>query len=298
MDRGIIKIETDYSDSDFKIEWVQVVGIKTTTQFMVTITDGRKVYGTLQAVGDTSVQVLTIDQQELIFGFMEIVALYPFDDKFLDRLSASISFGLDLTKAQNLRSFTTRSSLGYRAEKWATDISFYSLNSSQDSVENIKRTEGELNFRYILPRRFYGIATVSGLSNTEQKLDLRMNVQLGLGNFLVRTNSMYWGAKMGFNRNYEQFSSDSDDRKSWEAYLGTELNLFDTGDLNLAFLLMLYPSLTELGRLRTDSNLDLKYDLPMDFYINLGISFNYDNRPADNASEIDYVFYTGFGWEW
>ena len=61
---------------------------------------------------------------------------------------------------------------------------------------------------------------------------------------------------------------------------------------------MFYPSITDPGRLRTDSNLDLKYELPMDFYINLGISFNYDNRPAEGASEIDYVFYTGFGWEW
>ena len=298
MDRGILKVETDYSDNDFTIEWDKVVGIKTTTQFMVTITDGRKVYGTLQSVGDTSVQVRTIDQQELVFGYMEIVALYPFDDKFLDRLSASISLGFDLTKAQNLRSFTTRSSLGYRAEKWSTDISLYSLRSSQDSVEAIRRTEAELNFRYVLPRRFYAIATVSGLTNTEQQLDLRMNVQLGLGNFLVRTNSMYWGAKLGLNRNIEQYYTEADNRESWEAYLGTELNLFDTGDLDLAFLLMFYPSITEPGRLRTDSNLDLKYELPMDFYINLGISFNYDNRPADNASEIDYVFYTGFGWEW
>ena len=298
MDKGIIKVETDYSDSDFQIEWDKVVGIKTTTQFMVTITDGRKIYGTLQSVGDTSVRVRTIYQKDFVFGYMEIVGLYPYDDKFLDRVSASISLGVDLAKAQNLRSYTTRSSLGYRAEKWTTDVSFYSLRSSQDSVEDIQRTEAELNFRYILPLRFYGIATVSGLSNTEQKLDLRMNMQLGLGNYLVRTNSMYWGAKLGFNRNLERYSNDADDRQSWEGYLGTELNLFNTGDLSLSFLLMAYPSLTDLGRLRSDSNLDLKYDLPLDFFINLGVSFNYDNRPAEGASKIDYLLHLGFGWVW
>jgi len=49
---------------------------------------------------------------------------------------------------------------------------------------------------------------------------------------------------------------------------------------------------------RSDAKLDLKYDLPLDFYIKLGLSFNYDNRPADDTREIDYLFQTGTGWEW
>ena len=46
------------------------------------------------------------------------------------------------------------------------------------------------------------------------------------------------------------------------------------------------------------SDSDFKYELPLDFFIKVGLSLNYDNRPADGASEIDYVFQTGFGWEW
>jgi hypothetical protein len=139
---------------------------------------------------------------------------------------------------------------------------------------------------------------VSGLSNTEQKLDLRLNAQLGLGNFLVRTGSMYWGAKLGVNRNLERYSNETEDHASWEGFLGTEVNLFDMGDVSLLFSIIAYPSMTDPGRLRTDSNLDFKYDLPLDFYINLGVSLNSDNRPAEDAGKIDYVLYTGFGWEW
>lgn len=298
MDRGVLKIETDYSDSDFLIEWIKVSGIHTTTRFMITHTTGKKHYGYLHSLSDSIFLVLDDGGNRHEYVKTNIVALSPFDDKFLDRLSADISLGFDLAKAQNLTSLSTRSALGYTAQKWATDISFSTVRSNQDSVEEIQRTEAELNFRYILPRRFYAIGTVSGLSNTEQKLDLRMNWQLGVGNFLVRTNYMYWGAKLGFNRNYEKYSTEEEDRQSWEGYLGTELNLFDTGDLSLAFLFMAYPGLTELGRIRTDSNLDVKYDLPLDFFINLGVSLNYDNRPAEGAGTIDYVLYTGFGWEW
>lgn len=298
MNKGILKIETDYSDSDFQIEWANLNSVKTTTQFMITLSKGAKYYGTLESISDSLIQLSTKYNAKTNVRKSLIVSLIPYDEKFLDRLSANISVGLDMTKAQNLTSFTTRSGLAYRAEKWDTDLSFYSLRSSQDSVENIQRSEVVYNFRYILPKRFYLISTVSTLSNTEQKLDLRTNIQLGVGNFLIMTNSMYWGAKTGINRNYEQYSNETDNNQSWEAYLGTELNLFDMGDVDLLFSLIAYPSITEGGRIRTDSNLDFKYELPLDFYINLGLSFNYDNRPAAGAGKIDYVFYTGFGWEW
>jgi hypothetical protein len=298
MSKGILKVETDYSDSDFQIEWDKVIGISTTTQFMVTLSDGKKYFGKLYSLSDSTIRIETIEDAEFVSSNIEIVSLSPFDDKFVDRISANVSLGLDLAKANNLVSFTTRSSIGYRAEKWSTDVAFYSLRSTQDSVEDIRRTEGDLNFRYVLPRRFYAIGTVSGLSNTEQKLDLRMNTQVGVGNYLVQTNAMYWGAKLGVNRNLERYSNETDQRQSWEAFLGTEVNLFDTGDLDLAFLFTVYPGLTDPGRWRADTNLDLKYELPLDFFINLGVSFNYDNHPAEGASETDYVLYTGFGWEW
>jgi hypothetical protein len=85
-----------------------------------------------------------------------------------------------------------------------------------------------------------------------------------------------------------------------EGFFGTELNMFDVGDLNLLTSIYAYPSITESGRWRSDFSFDAKYEMPFDddFYIKLGITVNYDNRPVAGASEVDYIFYTGFGWEW
>jgi len=99
-------------------------------------------------------------------------------------------------------------------------------------------------------------------------------------------------------RRKRRISNDTEDRQSWEGYFGTELNLYNVGDVDLYFQIMAYPGISAPDRWRTDAKLDLKYDLPLDFYIKLGLSFNYDNRPADNASETDYLFQTGIGWEW
>ena len=106
------------------------------------------------------------------------------------------------------------------------------------------------------------------------------------------------GGKLGANRNLERYSTETKDRNTWEAYLGTELSLYDIGDFNITTVITIYQGLTNTERFRADANLNFKYDLPLDFYIRLGTSINYDNQPAYNASETDYVLQIGFGWEW
>ena len=298
MQRGVLTIETDYSDADFTIEWKKITWIETESQFQIGLSDGEQYFGRLESQTETTVNLIPDEGDPFLVDQEDIVYLRAYDDKFLDRLSASISVGLDMAKANNLRQFSTRSSLGYKAEKWNTGASLYNLSSSQDDVDDIKRTEADLSFSYLLPYKLYGIATVSYLSNTEQNIDARINGQLGAGRFLVQNNDLDWGIKLGANRNIERYSSETDDRESWEGFLGTDVNVFDLGDLDLLLSVMAYPGITESGRWRADTKFDVKYEFPMDFFIKMGFSLNYDNQPAEGASETDYVFNISVGWDW
>ena len=187
--------------------------------------------------------------------------------------------------------------MGYLAEKWGLDFSYNTIISTQDEVADIRRTDGAGTFRYVLPKGWYTFTGLTFLSNTEQKLDLRTNIKLGVGKFLIQTNKAYWGLLGGGAFNYETFSSPDPDRQSFEAFFGTELNLFDIGDLNILAKANAYPSLTESGRWRADAAFDLKYDFPLDFYIKMGLTYNFDNRPVEGASDTDYVYQITFGWE-
>lgn len=135
------------------------------------------------------------------------------------------------------------------------------------------------------------------LSNTEQSLDLRRSIKFGGGRSIIKNNKAEWGAIIGLAFLNEQFINDTDSRNSTEAFIGSSANLFDTGDLSLTSSLYMYPSLTEDGRFRTDFTFDVKYDLPLDFYIKTGLTYNYDNQPAIEGNEADYVLSVGFGWE-
>lgn len=297
MNQSVLTIETDYSDDDFTIEWDDIKFISTTTSFLITISDGRRYNGNIHSSGNDEIKIITLEGRTTTVSPDEIVFMESVDKNFWSKMNASIDFGWDLTKANNLRQASLRSNIGYKAERWSVNTFYNAFSSNQDSVSKVSRDDAGIGFRYYFQRKWFGGLSTSFFSNTEQKLLLRTNAKLGAGTYLIQTNSAYWNIASGASYNRERYEHSADDRQSLEGFVETELNLFDTGDLNLRTKIALYPGITESGRWRSDFNFDIKYDLPKDFYVKLGITFNYDNRPVQEASESDYVFATGFGWE-
>ncbi|MCT4621988.1 MAG: DUF481 domain-containing protein [Schleiferiaceae bacterium] len=307
MDKGVVTIEPPYSDSDFKIEWEGIKEMYITQRYSITLNDGQRYSGTFTSTDDGKILIKDEDGTERIVDPNQIVYLNSVDDSFSSRLYANIDFGYSLTKANNQQQLNANFRIGYIADMWSLDLYYNSLFTTQDGVEDIRRNDGGIGYRYFLPADWYLSADLTWLSNTEQSLDLRTNGKIGIGNYIIHSNTAYWGLGAGGAFNNEDFgltSSEGTDsaynRQSFEGYIGTELNLYDIGDLNLFTNLTAYPSFTESGRWRADFRFDAKYDdfLIKDFYIRLGYTLNYDNRPAEPGKEIDYVLTTGFGWEW
>lgn len=300
MNKGVLVIETNYSDSDFNIEWLKTKNIYTKSVFLISLVDGSRVVGSLRSNEDNTITITNregvVEKEKVLIS--EIVYLQPLEKGFWSRLDAAIDFGISFTKANNLKQFTLGTNLKYTEDKWSALINANLLRSTQDNATDIRREDASFVFNYFLPKDWYLAPQVSLLSNTEQLLDLRTVVSMGVGNYLVNTNKLYWGVLTGLSYNNENFSSDAEDRSSLEGILGTELNMFDAKDLSIITRLIAYPSFSESGRWRVDWNFDLKYDLPLDFYVKTGITLNYDNQPTAGASDSDYFWNLAFGWEW
>jgi hypothetical protein len=299
LSKGVLTIETNYSDSDFTIEWLKIKKIYAQSVFLTNLVDGRRIVGSIKSKEDNS---LIITNREGVIEtevpLSEIVSLQPVENGFWSRLDAAIDFGISFTKANNLKQFTFGTNLKYTEDKWSALINANMLRSTQDNVEDIRREDASFVFNYFLPKDWYLSPQVSFLSNTEQLLDLRTIVSMGVGNYIVNTNKMYWGVLTGLSYNNERFTNITGDQSSLEGILGTELNMFDIKDLSIITRLISYPSISDGGRWRVDWNFDLKYDLPLDFYVKTGITLNYDNRPTAGASNSDYYWKLAFGWEW
>ncbi|WP_136481588.1 DUF481 domain-containing protein [Cognatitamlana onchidii] len=315
MDKGVLTIEPPYSDSDFKIKWEDIKEMKATQRYLITLSDGERINGTFNSVGDGKIFIDNEDGEDLTVNQNDIVNIKSIDSSFLSRLSANIDFGFSLTKANNQRQLNGNLRMGYIADRWSSELYYNTLITTQDGVEDIQRNDAGFGFRYFLPADWNLSADLDFLSNTEQSLDLRTTAKLGVGNYIKHTNELYWNIAAGVAYNNETFSpvfnpedgttTTAPSRNSMEGYFGTELNLYDIGDLNLFTNIVLYPTIisdpsVESGRFRTDFRFDAKYDdiFIKDFYIRAGYTLNYDNRPVESGKEIDYIFTTGFGWEW
>lgn len=297
MQQGVLEIDTDYADENIKIKWLSISEIYTQNRYLISTQD--ELYtGRMETVNQELIRIFDKDSTLLQCRFEDIISVIQLKEGFANRFSAAVELGYNLAKAQDLRQFSLRSSVGYKTAKWSLFASYNWLRSTQEETESVQRTDGLLDYRRLIYNKWYAVATIATLSNTEQNLDIRANSRLGVGNYIFSNSKAYWGIKTGVNNNLEKFETQQEARNSWEAFLGTELNLFNLGDLELTFVFLGYTGLTDSGRYRADTNLDLKYDLPWDLFIRMGFSLNYDNQPAADAPETDYILRTGIGWEW
>jgi len=297
MDRGVLTIETAYSDSDFLIEWKNISAFHSQNKFTISLASGTRLLGKINGGAD-SVQIVTttmsIDRK-----FENIVAFEQYTESLLSRVSASIGIGINLTKANNLRQFNMRSSLGYFVKDWKASGSFDAVYSEQDSVDQTKRIDAQVSFTYFLISDWFVSASADFLQNEEQKLKLRSTPKIGFGNYIIHSNSVYLSVGLGLSGNFEQYTDPTlESRNSGELYLNAELNMFDFGDLSLLTSTIAYKNLDEGDRLRNDFKFDLKYDFfGTDFYVKLGYTLNYDSHPIEGAATTDYVVQTTFGWD-
>tara|TARA_B100000780_G_C21094073_1_gene441113 strand:- start:589 stop:1635 length:1047 start_codon:yes stop_codon:yes gene_type:complete len=302
LNQGVLTMETDYSDSDFKIEWTKISEIYTNQLYTINLTDKTVLtHATIKTVGPRKLH-LSDEYLERDVWVDEVVYFRQLDESFWSKLSASVDLGYSRTKAENLQQYNASAALGFKTDQWTVNTTYRQVRSTQDNVSPIRRVEGSASSDYMLRNGVFFGASLNFLSNTEQNLNLRTTGVVGSGYYIVRKNTWYWNSFIGVainNEDYQEIetATESADRQSYEGAVATELNLYDLGDLNLYTNIYWYPSFTESGRHRIDYRFDISYDLPLDFYIKASITLNYDNQPIEGASESDYVIVTGFGWE-
>ena len=294
---SVLTMETPYSDSDFTIDFNEVTELKIQKICFIILAGGRRRTGYLSSESPGKFTFTSRENSVEVFDMNELILLDELSETFWNRFNGNIDLSFNLTKANNASQFTIGGSLNYRGPTWISTLVISSLDSKQDNVEKIQRTDINGEIQRVLPKNWYLLSNLSFLSNTEQAIEARYAIRAGVGRFLALTNKLSWGVNAGLNYNIENFSDATEPKESTELYLGSQFNMFDFEDFKLNTNINVFPSLSEQGRWRIDYNLDIKYDLPWDFYIKTGLQFNYDNQAAVTGSDFDYIFTTGFGWK-
>ena len=299
MSRNVLTFDTDYADSEFKIDWENVKGLIAKSTVIVYTKEGDRYTGNLKFYNnDERVVMLVNSGADKSISLGEIVQIATLENGFWSRIIISLDAGYSYTKANNIYQFSMSGRANYTADKWKLGGGFNNVATDQDGVDPTTRNEANIDFNRDIFGNAFAFVGMEFLESSESSLDMRTTSKLGLGYYFLRTNSLFLQGSAGLANANEKYTGE-DPQNSFEGLGTIEFDAFDIGDFSFRAKVSAFPSFTNKGRVKVNSDISMKYDLPFDFYIKASFIHNYDSEPlVEGVEEVEYVFQTGIGWDW
>ncbi len=296
---GRLTLETD-SLGTVQIEWPDVVRVESPQAFMLEDVDGNLIYGNLAqdpAAGQLSISGL--DRVTRRVEMARVARLSQSEDRVLDRVHGSFSLGFDYTKASDITVLSGNFNTSYRGPQssWNFNVD---VNSTRDPEQGtIDRDSVRYGYRWLQPGNRFWAGLSSFERNEETGIEARVLVGGGYGRYFLQTTSNEVAALVGVGATREWATGQADNQTSLEGILGADWRVFDFASptTSLTARAVLFPSLTESGRWRTDSSVSLRREIISDFFFDLSFYQTYDSDPPDEAaSSTDYGVVTSLGY--
>lgn len=286
LEHGKLRVGTD-SLGEILIEWNDIKRIDSDYEFQFERSDGTRITGTIQDSPDQKEITLANDDETTSFAHDRVVRISQIDDSFWERLKGSLSFGYSFTKASDI----AQGNLGFRATH-RTEVRSFTLDGStivtndQDG-EDTQRSDVTIEMTRFRKSRWFNSYWLGFESNDELRLNLRSSLGAGLGRFLIQTNTSelsVLGGLVGTNEDVDELLGRSTTKQNFEGLLGIDYSryIFDDPTLDLSTTLLAYPSITESGRLRAQFDLNLRWEIIHDLYLDLSYYNTYDSDPQSN----------------
>jgi hypothetical protein len=308
--KGVSQGKLDYSTDDAgrpSIEWEKVVRITSVHSFEVEVRSGLKYFGRLAPSDRDSVLVVAGARTDTL-RIADVVLVNQLGASFFRRTKAYLDVGFTFAKANLATTISVDGQVDYRGPRYGGLFSFESYVQGQEESPTTSRNTltGQLN--RFLPKRW----SVGVFSKYEQNDELNLlgrgSLGAGVSRMVRQSNRAELSLSAGLVGTREHFSlvdtaaaSADTSRSNLEGLLSLDWSAFrfDSPKLDLSTSLTVYPSLSDLGRVRTDLSLRLKYELVRDFFVGLSFSDNFDSRPPDpNATRNDFVTSFTIGWSY
>jgi putative salt-induced outer membrane protein YdiY len=294
--RGKLKFKIRGGSSSM-IEYEEIVTFGSPDDWDVELAGNRRVFGSILPSADTGhVRVATL-RDTLHLPIRDIVEMTSIKSVFWSRFGGFVELGFQYAKANNATAFNFAGRTDYRSEKWTSILNLDSRFQDQDDAEGSRRNQGSFELYRLLPGN-WGVGAVAQLEQNQQlDLDLRLLLGvLGVRNFL-KTNRVDWHWAVGLLSNREEYTG-IEASTSAEGLLLTRFHWYTYGDLenDLETSLLVYPSLSESGRVRIDFDISYRQDLFGDLYLRLSFYDQFDSRPPEGASENDLGTTLALGW--
>ncbi len=300
LTRGKLSYKTDDMGT-LSIKWDKVKRLKTTNYFEIEVESGWKYFGSLAWPAEDYRLVVVLTEADTL-DMHEVVSISRIRAGFFQRTSGYVDLGFSVTRANNQTEWTLGAQARYRAPKWAGSLTGNSYFRFQDdTASNTSRNNLVGRANRLFKNKWSAGLTLSVEQNQELNLDLRQITGLGVGYAITRTNDHTLMLNSSLLATNEKYSTSPDGTTNLEILFGADFEAFrfDSPKLDLTTSLMVTPSITDWGRVRTQLDVRTSYEVFSDFYLGLKGFLTFDSRPPTaDAVKADYSLNFTVGWSW
>lgn len=297
FERGKLSYEIPGS-STASIEFDDVATLGSPEDWDVELSNLRRLFGSISPGPERGTVRIVTATDTVTVRIAEIVKMTNVNKTLWSRLGGFVEFGFNFARANNATNLNFATQLDYRAPHWLLSFSLDSRFQDQDDAESFKRNQARLGANYLFPKAWYAGAFTQLEQNQQLDLDLRLLIGAVGGRDILQSNRVEWNWLAGVLGNREEYAG-LDASTSAEALVGTRFSWFTFGDWenDLTSSLLVYPSLSESGRVRIDFDLSYRQDLFGDLYLRFSFYDQYDSDPPPGAAGNDYGTSVALGWD-
>jgi hypothetical protein len=301
LQSGVLYVDTTYVSANIALDWAQVKEVQSKAMYLITLASGVHVTGRIERTAADQVRPedVTIhnEDHDVHVPSADIVELSIQKSSIWRQLKGSLDAGVGFTSGNSQVNVTTNAVASYSTPNWAAAASLGTSFDGQAAGTKTNRNDLSLGGQRFLSRNSYLGGLVDFLHSSQQDLDLRTTAGGGYGRYLKRsgTTEFRWLAGVVYTKeSFTTVTSPSDSNA--EALLGVDYDSFrfKVGEIHMQ--VMMFPGLSDYGRIRTTTNNSLVIKLTNNFHFNLTFWDNYDSRPPATAKNNELGLSSGIGW--
>jgi hypothetical protein len=306
LEHGQLTLSTD-SMGSVLIEWADILRMESSADFQFESSDGKRIFGKILTQAEPKTLKVAGTEPLQSFAYKNIVRISQLESDFWSQLHGSLSFGYSFTKASNVAQGNLAFSTSHRTEDRSFSLSGSTIiTSDQQSVES-QRSDLDLTMTRFRTDRWFNKYSFGFESNDQLGLDLRTSLGAGLGRYLIQTNTAEFAVMGGVVGTSESLALDASDatsdstQQNIEGMLGMEYAhyLYNHPSIDVSASYSAFPSITDRGRLRTQLDLNLRWEVLSDLYWDLSF-YRTDDDGLESSSEStsDHGIVTSIGYSY
>ena len=264
------------------IKWEEIISLRSDKIFEVRLKNGTYKVTHLDSVYFSDPQI-TLD---------EIVQIVTIRNRFFKRLEGDINLGINYTKSNSIFQFNFASSTTYRIPQAEVNLVLnHIISHSSSDTMNSRKQDATLGVLKKLNKQYYLMSYGGWEENTQLGLENRFLVAGGGGKILISDNHQRLLTGAGLTLNKEKTGENASYEGNLEALALIQFKKFrySTPKLSIDFQYIIYPSLSDPGRIRMNLQVYTSVEIFKDFLAGFTFYDNYDNRSSSSGlSKNDY----------